>query len=544
MASAEPAMAGAEPPATEEPAAATVAETHALAQMPREVALHQLATVEVTVSAEMVEAVAGLEAARGKFTVPSATEPLTVHVQPQGGLDYDGDYTLYRSKPFPRPVPGKPEILQFDLLAVEEGPSEVTVTIRQGTTRLLVLSLHGTVLAAGQRPRRGLTAGQGRPEAPAATSPVAVLDIRDHRGAKTLRLDYTLSAPGVDNVFQSDTIRKAPQAYVEARYKEIEKAWTGTQRAVDQFTARLEAIGADLFRTLFPIELRRALWKLMQRGRLEDFLAYSNEPYLPWELVFVDDPDAPAATGKGRFLGEMGLCRWLRGAANTDHIEVRAGKARYVVPTYPGHQHLASAADVELPMLKAELYAQAIPPTHDGLLKALKQPGSFDLLHFAGHGRADMADANAAELLLEGERLQTDAGVALTREALRASVVANEANLLGPDGNRPLVVINACQAGRSGYALSGLGGFAPAFLGVREGVANTPGRAGAFVGALWSVGDEPASDFVIALYRALKDGKTMAQASAIARRAARDAGEGSWLAYAVYAHPHLKVAFS
>jgi CHAT domain len=257
----------------------------------------------------------------------------------------------------------------------------------------------------------------------------------------------------------------------------------------------------------------------------------------------VDDPDAPAATGKGRFLGEMGLCRWLRGAPNTDHIVVRAGKARYVVPAYPGHLHLSSAAGVELPMLKGELHAKPIPATHDGLLKALRQPGSFDLLHFAGHGRADMADANAAELLLEGERLQTDAGVALTKEALRAGVVANEANLLGPDGNRPMVVINACQAGRGGYALSGLGGFAPAFLGVREGVANTPGRAGAFIGALWSVGDRPASDFVIALYRALKDGKTMAQASAMARCAARDAGEGTWLAYTVYAHPHLLVLF-
>ena len=58
------------------------------------------------------------------------------------------------------------------------------------------------------------------------------------------------------------------------------------------------------------------------------------------------------------------------------------------------------------------------------------------------------------------------------------------------------------------------------------------------------VGDQPASEFVTALYRELKAGKTIAQASRVARTEARNAGDASWLAYTVYAHPQLRVDFA
>ena len=49
-----------------------------------------------------------------------------------------------------------------------------------------------------------------------------------------------------------------------------------------------------------------------------------------------------------------------------------------------------------------------------------------------------------------------------------------------------MVVLNACQVGRTGYQSTSIGGFAEAFL---------KGGAGAFVGTLWSVGDQPPSTF-------------------------------------------------
>jgi len=49
-----------------------------------------------------------------------------------------------------------------------------------------------------------------------------------------------------------------------------------------------------------------------------------------------------------------------------------------------------------------------------------------------------------------------------------------------------VVFINACQVGRSGMAMTGIGGWANRFV---------QAGAGAFIGAYWSVIDEPAFDF-------------------------------------------------
>ncbi len=63
-----------------------------------------------------------------------------------------------------------------------------------------------------------------------------------------------------------------------------------------------------------------------------------------------------------------------------------------------------------------------------------------------------------------------------------------------------------------------------------------------FVSSLWAVGDEPARTFVETLYGRLLEGDTVSEATISARRAARDAGDLTWLAYTVYAHPHARVA--
>ena len=90
------------------------------------------------------------------------------------------------------------------------------------------------------------------------------------------------------------------------------------------------------------------------------------------------------------------------------------------------------------------------------------------------------------------------------------------------------LVLNACQAGRLNWKLTGLGGFAQAFL---------SRKAGAFIGTLWSVGDDTARDFTEALYTALLGGMAMAEAVKVARAAAKKADDPTWLAYVVYAHP-------
>jgi CHAT domain-containing protein len=115
-------------------------------------------------------------------------------------------------------------------------------------------------------------------------------------------------------------------------------------------------------------------------------------------------------------------------------------------------------------------------------------------------------------------------------DVLEVLSVENYAELTGPDGNRPLIFLNACQAGRGGYKLTGTGGFAQAFL--NRG-------AGGFVGALWSVGDSPALTFAEEFYTALRSGnKNFSEAAIEARKAAKVQNDPTWLSYTVYGHPH------
>lgn len=51
------------------------------------------------------------------------------------------------------------------------------------------------------------------------------------------------------------------------------------------------------------------------------------------------------------------------------------------------------------------------------------------------------------------------------------------------------------------------------------------------------MGDEPASTFAQCLYREMKAGTALADATVKAREASRAAGDASWLCYVVYGHP-------
>ena len=179
--------------------------------------------------------------------------------------------------------------------------------------------------------------------------------------------------------------------------------------------------------------------------------------------------------------------------------------------------------------------AQAAEPQPASVRKLLAGPGAFDLLHFAGHGMAASEDINEPQLLLQGETLQEG----YMQNFLRADTVETRANLVSQQDNRPMVTVNACQAGRATYKLTGIGGFAAAFLST---------GAGCFVGTLWSVTDSPARYFTESFYAALLGdsrptaaGDTIAVAARKARDAAKKSGDPTWLSYVVYGHPHARL---
>lgn len=145
----------------------------------------------------------------------------------------------------------------------------------------------------------------------------------------------------------------------------------------------------------------------------------------------------------------------------------------------------------------------------------------FGLIHFVGHGEHDAEDPGTSGFHLYDGR-------ALRPRDLRRDIQRRLSE------NRPLVFMNACQAGRQGWSLRRLGGWARRFI--------LDAGCGAFVAPQWTVGDEVAHVFAQAFYGALERGETFGQATLEARRALPEDPLGR-LAYAVYAHPNGRLKF-
>ncbi|MCB1490394.1 MAG: CHAT domain-containing protein, partial [Rhodobiaceae bacterium] len=235
-------------------------------------------------------------------------------------------------------------------------------------------------------------------------------------------------------------------------------------------------------------------------------------------------------TDDSKFLAELGLVRWIGDDFAPATIHLRPNKALYVVPAYPLPDMQLFGAQNEVDILKKTFGAVAVDPADsDTVIEILSDPDSFDLLHFACHGAANQDQIWDAGVLMTGEIASNGDYV---EDPLDAEVVGLDANMRRPDHTRPMVFLNACQAGKAGASLSGTGGMARAFI--MKG-------AGLFVGTLWSIGDDTSLTFAEVFYEEMKRGRTVTQASQAARAASREADEPTWLAYTVYGHPYARL---
>ncbi|HEY2738762.1 MAG TPA: NB-ARC domain-containing protein, partial [Thermoanaerobaculia bacterium] len=156
-------------------------------------------------------------------------------------------------------------------------------------------------------------------------------------------------------------------------------------------------------------------------------------------------------------------------------------------------------------------------------LGSLLRRGGLGLLHFVGHG----------DVAVERSK---DAKIVLQDRPFRASNLSGDLQT-AIKKDRPLVLLNACRVARQGWSLSGLGGWAEAWV-------RTCG-CGAFVGPQWVVKDSLALEFARVFYQELDADKTFGEAVTAARKAVRkkDPGRPTWLAYVAYGHPGARLAF-
>ncbi len=518
------------------------------ASMREQTAMGQKATVTVSVSREELVRAIGRTSVLSGPTVVDTGRKLLIQVFPKSGWELvDDDGPIERDVP----EPGQTDDLYFELVPTAAGAGEIWVVIRQRQVPLATLKLFpmvveakAAVAAAGPTVRTIETETRSM-DAPLLTEPLHQLTILEQKTPDGTVFHFELRSEPLKllKMAKSKVIATDQQNFVDNIYHDIEERWVSTKGQAEDFEKELQDVGASLLRSLVPSELQQILWD--SRDKLDSIFVVSEEPFIPWELVYLTEPGKPIGEGS-RFLGEMGLVRWLYEADAFPPVEIRvaAGRAFYVVPDYPSVPAVGlyplPEATKEKQFLIDRFQATEAEPQPGPLRNLLTGPGAFDLLHFACHGMAASENINEPQLVLKGEMLPNGS---YSQNYLRADTVESRANTVSKDGNRPIVVVNACQAGRATYKLTGIGGFAQAFL---------SRGAGCFVGTLWSVTDSPARTFTEGFYGALlgdgnSEGKgdTIAVAARKARETAKQSGkktgDSTWLSYVVYGHPHARL---
>jgi CHAT domain-containing protein len=288
-------------------------------------------------------------------------------------------------------------------------------------------------------------------------------------------------------------------------------------------------LGQNLWRNLIPGEFKRLYAAERDRWRDRSLLVFSDEPHLPWELIWPYD-ESGGWKDDGPWCQTLLVTRWLRKDAQGNGNEapplrLTMQALAVVAPRYSLLPNLAAAGlerDLLVALATRHRLRDVSPsqPSWQAVMDLL-EAGTFDWLHAAAHGNfyPQAPDSDSA--------LWLDRDQALTPDAIVGPEVEGHLRR-----ERPAFFFNACQIGRQGWALTRIGGWANRLV---------SGGASLFVGPLWEVSDDGALRFAEGFYTALMNQKTVAEATRDGRNAARAAGDPTWAAYSVYAHPHARL---
>lgn len=267
-----------------------------------------------------------------------------------------------------------------------------------------------------------------------------------------------------------------------------------------------------------------------EQWRGKTVLLWSDEPHIPWELVWPYDNSCKDGDDEGPWCTSLRLTRWLRRNGQGDGNEgapltVALSALSVLAPTYTLLPDLAAAQHEQrfLASLIQQHQLQDCSPAQPtwGTVMDLLEGGEYHWLHVAAHGNfyPQSPDGDSALWLAGDQSLTPDAIVGAAIERHIHSV-------------RPGFFFNACEVGRQGWALTRLGGWANRLVSA---------GAGLFIGPHWAVRDDSALTFAETFYTQLFQGETLGEATYQARKAAERTGDPTWLAYSVYGHPNAKI---
>lgn len=330
-----------------------------------------------------------------------------------------------------------------------------------------------------------------------------------HVSKEEERLEYRLSSDDQTLGLRFQKLggvkfEQSARRYFERYLRELE-GLDPSDGALWHAQTRVRSQGQKLYRDLIPEKLDRRLRPLLDR--VASLQVYSEDVSIPWELLCFPARSSDPGT---MWAEAFQVCRM---PPDIDKVSRRIdiGKIAWVV----GDGSLPSVADergaIE-EIVDGRWPIVEVPSRYQDVVETMGS-GEFGLWHFVGHGSAEGEDADSFRLVLDDHNLKPG--------DLQASAA-------GIEMSAPLVFFNACQVGRSGYGLTGVGGWGNEFLSL---------GASAFVGPLWSVRDSRAALFAKAFYRRLLAGETVGAAVQHARKQLRNdrPGDPTWLAYTAFA---------
>lgn len=292
--------------------------------------------------------------------------------------------------------------VQFKLRATDVGPGKIEVYCLQGGTPLGSVTVHSTVLPAGQQ-ASGQSVGTSGILAPSpAAEADLILLVSEWRGPHGTCLGYTLKAadPAVELNFKqyySEPFTVQPQAYFRDFYFLLDQRLQEAGGA--DADAQLAAYGRSLFDDLFPTDRQVLLWGL--RDRIKTVQVLSNEPWIPWELVKLTGQNGDSPWSDGPFLCQaFRLTRWFPGVPRRPRLRLR--KMAVVAPAAPDLPNSVPERNYLLGLAVPDrLEVTEVSAEKDRIVAELLK-GVYDGWHFVGHGAADRSSPDESHLKLVG----------------------------------------------------------------------------------------------------------------------------------------------
>lgn len=316
--------------------------------------------------------------------------------------------------------------------------------------------------------------------------------------------------------YGTKTFTASASNYCSNLFKDIEKLNMEVAQNKNRVVRRLELLGADLYEKLIPEELQVLLWE--NKDRIKTVTILSDEPWIPWEICRLHAKVDGIIQSAGFLCELFELTRWMPKHDGVDPA-LAFKKLAVVIPNDSnlklGQRELKTLQAIS----KSKYQVTEIPATYKDLTDNFAS-GQYSLWHFSGHGETrDITDPDRSEMILNG------------KDRLSPLDISDTVKNLGIA--KPLVFLNACQIGKTGFSLTGVGGWAPKFI---------SSGASVFIGAYWAIIEDAACKFTQEFYNNLfVKHCSVGRAVKEARKSIKALGDPTWLAFTVYADPHAKV---